>query len=55
MVIPRKVSSNGELLSHDLEHHHTHDYYDDESGDVEDHIVHYQIDLHNETLHLELE
>lgn len=55
LTIPRKVSSNGELLSHNLSHHHEHNHYDATTGDAESHAVHYHIDLHNETLHLELE
>ncbi|CRL05730.1 CLUMA_CG018759, isoform A [Clunio marinus] len=55
LIIPRKVNNEGDFISHDLVHHHAHDYYNEETGDSEDHKVHYHIDLHNETLHLELE
>ena len=55
LIIPRKVNSDGELMSHILNHHHEHDHYVNGTGDSEDHTVHYQIDLHNETLHLEME
>lgn len=55
LIVPRKVNSDGELVSHILNHHHEHDHYRDESGDAADHAVHYQIDLHDETLHLEME
>lgn len=55
LIIPRKVNSDGEHVSHNLIHHHEHDYYEGETGEPEDHMVHYRIDLHNETLHLEME
>jgi hypothetical protein len=55
LTVPRKVNEFGEHVSHNLNHHHSHNHYDDSTGDVEDHTVHYHIDLHNETLHLELE
>jgi Reprolysin family propeptide len=55
LVIPRKVNINGELISHQLNHHHEHYHYDVESDDPSTHAIHYQIDLQNETLHIELE
>jgi hypothetical protein len=55
LVVPRKVNTFGEHLSHNLNHRHNHNHYNDATGDAEDHKVHYHIDLHNETLHLELE
>lgn len=55
LTIPRKTNNKGELMSLILNHHHEHDHYTDGKGEPEDHTVHYQIDFHNETLHLELE
>lgn len=55
LTVPRKVNDSGDFISHNLSHHHEHNHYDSTTGDAENHAVHYQIDLHNETLHLELE
>ena len=55
LIVPRKVNHLGEHLSHNLTHHHTHNYYDENSSNVSDHLVHYQIDILNETMHLEME
>lgn len=55
LTVPRKVNSFGDHLSHDLRHHHEHNYYNDSTGESDDHAVHYHIDIHNQTLHLELE
>jgi Reprolysin family propeptide len=55
LTVPRKVSASGEQLSHDLIHHHEHDHYDEDTGEADDHKVHYHVDINNETLHLELE
>jgi hypothetical protein len=55
LIVPRKVNSDGELVSHDLIHHHSHDHYDESTGEVDDHKVYYHLDINNETLHLELE
>lgn len=55
LIIPRRVNSEGALITHHLSHHHQHDHYREGPGDPSDHSIHYHIDLHNETLHLELE
>lgn len=56
LTVPRKVKHNGEHLSHNLTQHHTHNYYDDKlKSDIRDNLVHYHIDMFNETMHLELE
>ncbi|XP_070503091.1 A disintegrin and metalloproteinase with thrombospondin motifs 12 [Chironomus tepperi] len=55
LTVPRKVNSFGDHLSHDLRHHHEHNHYNDSTGEPDDHAVHYHVDIHNETLHLELE
>lgn len=50
------MKHNGEHLSHNLTQHHTHNYYDDKlKSDIRDNLVHYHIDMFNETMHLELE
>lgn len=48
LIIPRKVNHIGELISHNLTHHHDED-------NLEDDKLHYHIELDDETLHLELE
>lgn len=45
LIVPRKVDGNGVHLSHNLNHSHG----PDDVGQL-----HYHIELHNETLHLEL-
>ncbi|KAG5674191.1 hypothetical protein PVAND_004173 [Polypedilum vanderplanki] len=54
LTVPRKVDEFGEHISHILNHHHSHNYYNKSTGIAEDHSVHYHIDIHNETFHLEL-
>lgn len=54
LIVPRKVNHLGEHLSHNLTQHHTHNYYDDKLTDSNDHLVHYQIDINNDTMHLEM-
>ena len=55
LIVPRKVNHLGEHLSYNLTQHHTHNYYDDNLSDLNDHLVHYQIDFLNKTMHLEME
>lgn len=55
LIVPRKVNTDGRLVSHYLNHHHEHDHYNENTGDSSIHSLHYQIDLHNETFHIELE
>ncbi|CAO1378309.1 unnamed protein product [Diamesa serratosioi] len=45
----------GEHISHNLTQHHTRNYYDDKLSDLDNHLVHYQIDMLNKTMHLEME
>lgn len=60
LIIPRRVNHVGEILSHNLTHHHEHKQYEkfkknSNSFNDDEHKVHYHIDFQNETLHLELE
>lgn len=65
LVIPRKVNHLGDHISHDLTHHWSET--DDElskrkrrrrsvdDGDSDAAALHYQLELNDETLHIELE
>lgn len=56
LIVPRKVNHLGEHLSHNLTQHHSHNYYyDDDLTNSTDHLVHYQIQINNDTMHLEME
>lgn len=70
LVVPRKVNHLGEHISHDLTHHWSDDEEEEEIGllglankrrrrravgDPAADALHYQLELNNETLHIELE
>lgn len=60
LIIPRRVYSNGDFRSHHLIQHHTVGRSNRRSRSTlhlemeEKESVHYQIDVNNETLHMEL-
>lgn len=65
LIIPRKVTKYGEFLAHNLSHHHGEHYkhhrrrrsFEDvmTTAAAAEPEVHYQLQLKNETIHLELE
>uniref|UniRef100_A0A1B0BK22 Peptidase M12B domain-containing protein n=1 Tax=Glossina palpalis gambiensis TaxID=67801 RepID=A0A1B0BK22_9MUSC len=62
LIIPRKVTKYGELLTYNLTHHHTEHYqHNRKRRNLQERChyqteaeVHYQLDIDNDTLHLEL-
>ncbi|XP_037889162.1 A disintegrin and metalloproteinase with thrombospondin motifs 7 isoform X2 [Glossina fuscipes] len=62
LIIPRKVTKYGELLTYNLTHHHTEHYqHNRKRRNLQERChyqteaeVHYQMDIDNDTLHLEL-
>lgn len=56
LIVPRRVHANGTHLTYNVTHYHQHsdeNEIDGAFGDRGD-KVHYHIDLHDETLHVEL-
>lgn len=54
LFVPRRVHSNGTHLSYNVTHFHEFNHPNEIDSDQLDKL-HYHIDLHNETLHIELE
>lgn len=55
LFVPRRVHSNGTHLSYNVTHFHEFNHPNEISGSDQLDKLHYHIDLHDETLHLELE
>lgn len=55
LFVPRRVHSNGTHLSYNVTHFHEFNSPNEISDSDQLDKIHYHVDLHDETLHLELE
>lgn len=55
LFVPRRVHSNGTHLSYNVTHFHEYDNVNEIDSEQLDNMLHYHIDLHDQTLHVELE
>ncbi|XP_055304525.1 A disintegrin and metalloproteinase with thrombospondin motifs 7 [Sitodiplosis mosellana] len=55
LFVPRRVHSNGTHLSYNVTHFHGYDNPNEIDSEQLDNKLHYHIDLHDQTLHVELE